>query len=117
MEIGPLNNSGSVVKGDLEKRRQPVEVNPKQAKDTFEISDEARIRLAELADEELRRNRSEHSRSEKNMPADGDEITDKASLSGERIDEIRKRIESGFYNSPEIKGEIVDRLIDDIDEG
>jgi len=117
MKIGSLTNSGSVVKGDLEKRRPSVEINSKQAKDTFEISDEARIKLADLADTELRSNRSEHARSDENIPAVGGEITEKTSLSGEKIDEIRKKIESGFYDSPEIKGKIVDKIIDDIDEG
>ncbi|MEW5797144.1 MAG: hypothetical protein AB1772_12410 [Candidatus Zixiibacteriota bacterium] len=72
--------------------------------DKAEISDEARARLAELADQELARE------SQEPQPVSLDEH------SGEnRLDIIKKRIASGYYSDPEVRSKIVDRLIDDLD--
>lgn len=116
MEIGSVTNNGSVVNSDPKKRSRAVENSPQQTKDTFEISEDARKKLAELADAALLAAGTDEIRVGDEKPVEGGELAERTELSGEVIDEIRRRIESGFYDSPEIKGRIVDRIIDDLDE-
>jgi anti-sigma28 factor (negative regulator of flagellin synthesis) len=75
-----------------------------QKSDRADISLEARTRLAEMADQELAREKTEP------QPVGSDELP-----RPERLDQIRERIASGYYNDPNVKSKIVDRLIDDLD--
>jgi len=59
-----------------------------------EISEDARARLAEMADARL-------------------EAEQQARR--EKLTMIRERMETGFYDRPEVKEKIADRLIDDLD--
>ncbi len=109
MEIGPLSNRTPGPKpGGAENRRkgQPGET-PDQSRpspDRIEISFEARARLAELADQELAKEETEpKSVGSVDVPKQ------------QRLEQIRERIASGYYNEPEVKAKIVDRLIDGLD--
>ncbi|MCD6248801.1 MAG: hypothetical protein J7J98_00540 [candidate division Zixibacteria bacterium] len=70
--------------------------------DRIDISLDARARLSELADQELKKERS--------VPT----LVDPSQLKGAaRIDAIRRRVETGFYDKPEVRARIADNLIDD----
>ncbi|MFZ5979600.1 MAG: hypothetical protein ACOYVF_03115 [Candidatus Zixiibacteriota bacterium] len=116
MDIGPLKSNGSVLNDNPEKRKRAVENSPGQLKDTIEISEDARKKLAELADAALLKTRADEARTEADLPVEGGESGERAELSKEVIDEIRQRMESGFYDNPDVKGRIVDRIIDDLAE-
>jgi len=109
MKIGPLSNS--IVFG-LPKGNQATEQaelsksNPK--KDQADISKEARAKVAELADQVLL------SKNVKSNPSNTDNLNKKDGLNKEKLDIIREKIKTGFYDHPKIKNEIVNKLIDDL---
>jgi len=90
-------------------RKTPKETAPakQDVTDRVEISLEARARLAELADRELK----ERSVGSEDRLARPEEPTGGAR---DRISEIRQKIESGYYDRPEIRDQIIDRLTDDL---
>ncbi len=95
MKIGPLTNYNSVQQSEQQKNQSPeIDTREKRVTDQVEISDNARSQLSELADEKLQ---LENSAKE------------------ERMALIRKRIESGFYEKPEVKEKIAERLMGDLD--
>ena len=75
--------------------------------DRVEISTDARARLAELADRELKAGGA-------STEAGPTRPNESGSDRQTRIDEIREKIESGFYDRPEVRNQIVDRLTDDL---
>ncbi len=110
MEIGPLPNdkplNGYIAR---EPARQDAPGHQNQVTDKVEISDNARARLAELADAKLNEHHidREIGNADVNEPATGGTPS--------RLDEIREKIESGFYDRPEVKNEVARRLADDLD--
>ena len=110
MEIGPLQNSNENKPENISVRRESVnsvEVNKK--KDSILISENAREKLAKLADDALK----EFGVGE--MPSKQTDNDD----SEIRIDKIKlakERIESGYYKQIKIVGQIADRLVDQIKE-
>ena len=109
MEIGPLSNrrAGSRPEGGADRRQETTPPSPArtpQSADRVDISLQARTRLAEAADQELAREKTEPQPVGPNEPP-----------RSERLDQIRERIASGYYNDPNVKSKIVDRLIDDLD--
>lgn len=76
--------------------------------DRVEISLDARARLAELADRELRAGGARTETGPTPPEASSNERQT-------RIDEIRAKIESGFYDRPEVRDRLIDRLTDDLD--
>ncbi len=95
MKIGPLTKHNSVQQSEPQKNQRPeIETREKQIADQVEISDNARSQLSEMADQKLQ---LENSAKE------------------ERMALIRKRIESGFYEKPEVKEIIAERLMGDLD--
>jgi hypothetical protein len=123
MKIGTISNDPKVWTGTQTARSQPAEVSVEEKKDTVEISQEARKKLAELADKVLKEksadgtDRNDSSREVVEKTVTEEKENDNMTLTPARLAEIRKRISSGFYDRPEIKGEIIDRLTDDIDAG
>jgi hypothetical protein len=125
MKIGPLSNEQKVWAGLQKMKSRPAKDDFEQKKDTVEISQEARKKLAELADQALKRESGGKVVAGK-RPGN-DDIVDKAvteeendgekNLSPGRQAEIRKRISTGFYDRPEIRDQIIDKLADDIDIG
>jgi hypothetical protein len=109
MEIGPLSNDNNV-QPSPDRKSKPCQVSPsvREVTDRLEISQDARVRLAEMADLKLQLRTTEP---ETIRPG-----ADPAQDSGDgRIAQIRRKLKSGFYDLPEVKGKIVDRLIDDLD--
>jgi hypothetical protein len=95
MEIGPLSNQNPIQpRGERESLRPVGETTSPTATDRVEISEDARARLAEMADARL-------------------EAEQQARR--EKLAMIRERMETGFYDRPEVKEKIADRLIDDLD--
>jgi len=120
-----MSNEQKVWAGIQKMKSRPSEESFEKKKDTVEISQEARIKLAELADQALREESGR--KAVAGERADTDEIDNKTVtkeendgkriLTPERLTEIRKRISTGFYDRPEIKDNIIDKLADDIDIG
>jgi len=109
MEIGSLSNELPMRQPDRPKANPPkTDPARQETTDRVEISLDARARLAELADRGLKTygtNPEEHlARPEGH--SDGNTGW---------ISEIRQKIESGFYDRPEIRGKIADSLTDDLD--
>ncbi|MCP4686178.1 MAG: hypothetical protein GY867_12135 [bacterium] len=109
MKIGPLSNELPMRQPDRPKANQPSSAPAGQEQtDRVEISLDARSRLAELADRGLKTyGRQPEER-----------LTRPESSSGEdtdRISDIRRKIESGYYDRPEIRDQIVDNLTEDLD--
>ena len=103
MEIGPVENNKPVRPEEVPANRKPETGTQREdIVDRVEVSKTARARLAELADQRLRAE-------QKQVELTSEENQD-------RLETIRKRIETGFYNRPEIRTQVVDKLIDDLDE-
>ena len=102
MEIGPVSNNHQVPQqGPKPGVCRPEEAISEGIVDKIEISEDARARLAELADQALQAERS------------SPEVTQ--SSREDRLALIRDRIESGYYNRPEVDEIVADRLIDDLE--
>lgn len=107
MEIGPLSNQQpekrtAESKGAKQEKPQPE--RSQAPRDRLEISEAARARLGELADSELR--------SEQSPPIPVSE----ANLDGaEKLDAIRKRIESGYYQRTDISGKTAEKFLGDLE--
>lgn len=107
MEIGPLSNhqSGQQAQGPEKSTPQGANSEPnREVVDRLDISLDARARLAELADQELEKERSAPT------PVEPSRLKGAA-----RIEAIRRRVETGFYDQPEVRARIADNLIDDWD--
>ena len=42
------------------------------------------------------------------------ELNDMPDVRNEKVEQAKKRLESGFYNNPEVMGQLLDNLEDDI---
>ena len=108
MEIGPVSNrpTGQKTEGAGSSRQEAApsgNAQPRPISDRAEISIEGRARLAELADgERLKEQQGPE-------PVTADNLTNE-----ERLEIIRKRVTSGYYNDPKVRTKIVDKLIDDL---
>ncbi len=124
MKIGPLTGKWPL-QALYEKTRllpEAGEKNCEEKKDRVEISQEARKMLAELADRTLKQNSGRKVPAEEITAAEPEikdaEKGEKAerTLTPERLAEIQQRIKTGFYERPEIKNKIIDRLTDDMNK-
>ncbi len=109
MKIGPLEN-GPIGPHLEDQRRQIGEKPaPEEKNDRIDISSEARAKLAarELDGDSVRQPSVAHA------PA-GDQAS-AADIA--RLDLVRQRIESGFYNQEDVKLLIADRLTDEMLRG
>ena len=103
MEIGRINNEFPVpLTGDNQQVKKGSTSKAEPRKDGVEISDEARKQLAALADQHL-----------KKMESQGRLPEEPQEKPVDRLGEIRHRMASGFYDSPEMMQEIADRIIDE----
>jgi hypothetical protein len=114
MEIGPVHNSRPIQPSTSQSSRRktddPDTPTPSSARtDTVDISEDARRKLAELADRALAEMGGVSNEFDGRVDRNG-----KADQISERLDEIRRRIEAGYYDRPEIKGDIADRLSDEM---
>ena len=108
MEIGPVSNrpTGQKTEGPGSSQQDAARSRNAQTRpieDRAEISTEGRSRLAELADRERLREQQGPE------PVAADNLTNE-----ERLEIIRKRAASGYYDDPKVRGKIVDKLIDDL---
>ena len=108
MEIGPLSNQQTGQQADGPERPKPKSDVPesggKEVVDRVEISPDARSRQAKLADHDVEKELSVPT------PVDADRNND-----AERLEAIRRRIESGYYDRPDVQAEVAEKLIDDWD--
>ena len=97
MEIGPVDNS-KIVKGVLNEKpaneKEGIEKQPRQ--DSVEISEEGRKRLGELAYNYIK------------------QVNEEKKLHLEKIEHIKEKVKSGFYDTPEVKDKIAEKLSEDI---
>ena len=122
MEIGPVNNSKPIQPSTSQSSRRkagdPDTPIPSLARtDTVDISEDARRKLAELADRALAEMGGVNNEFDGRVDRNGKSAVSgsgKADQNSERLDEIRQRIESGYYDQPEIRGDIADRLSDEM---
>ena len=110
MEIGPVSNrpAGQKTEGTGSPRQDgapPDKVQRPPIADRAEISVEARLRLAEMADRERLREQQGPG------PVAADNLTNE-----ERLEIIKKRVASGYYNQPQVRARIVEKLIDDLNK-
>ena len=107
MEIGPVSGNNPIRRPETAApKTQEKAAAPAVPEDTAEISADARQRLADLADKELKAHGRDF--------APVREIeTDRAAL----IEAVRKRIKEGYYQRPDVGEHIADRLLDDWKQG
>lgn len=102
MEIGPLSN-GQRIQPSPEEKKQPVTVKPPLSENTdrVEISQDARSKLAEMADLKLKLRKGLEL-----------QTTDARAA---RIEDIRRKVDSGFYDLPQVKDDIANKIMKDLD--
>ena len=103
MEIGTLHsNQAADMTAAREQRKSNKETTQVQRNDSVDISGKARAQIGKLADSILREV--------------GPDVETGASktLSQERLDQIRHRIASGYYNNPDVMGSVSDLLTDEL---
>ncbi len=121
MEIGPLKNSRPIQPSADEPGNKATAVKKTPGpSDQIEISENARMKLAELADQANARQEEElgavYTRPENktvSQSREGPAIA-KGGDRESRLDEVRRRMEDGFYDRPEIRKRIADNLSDEI---
>lgn len=113
MEIGPNKVDGGARPrpAPIEQRRAtPEETNERSRKDSVQLSAETRVRIAEAADHAL--GYSDRGMREK-VRVHSDSIDSTGRDQGqERLQRIRDRIDSGYYEREDIKRRIAGRLAD-----
>lgn len=112
MKIGPTSQHPPVRPAVSQERPTPREKNDRPApppRDWVEISDSARSKLADLADKA----RQEQIEMDGGMNS---ATTAEPSLQDGRLEQIRLKILSGFYDSREVTERIVDRLSDEMED-
>jgi hypothetical protein len=122
MEIGPVHNSKPIQPSTSQSSRRkagdPDTPKPSPARtDTVDISEDARRKLAELADRALAEMGGVDNEFDGRIDRNGKSAASgsgKADQISERLDEVRRRIESGYYDRADIKGDIADRLSDEM---
>lgn len=101
MEIGPLSNNEMMgrLRPAGKSAGQPAPDQTEDHADRIEISEDARQKLAELADSHLRE-----------IKATGVTFEGSSERVG-KIERIKARIETGFYDIPEVKEKIAEKII------
>ncbi len=110
MKIGPVDNSERPA-GPPEDSRRPEPARPETSQqtndtDSVEISESARSMSEQAASE----------RTNDTTSADHTETSRETSEMDERADKVeraRQRIESGYYDQPDVKADIARRIADD----
>ncbi len=107
MKIGPVDRNNPAPQPN----RQAEPTKEKVGKDTpaadrIEVSDDARRRLAELADRARRELLAGPQEAE--APSQAEE------LASDRIARLRQKVASGFYQRPEVIQRVAEHLADDI---
>lgn len=115
MDIGPVDNrrpDHQPIKKSLESKPSE-EFQRSPAIDRAEISLEARQKLSELANS-ARASESE-AQTSRVEGLDGQQRMDDDLKKAGSLDQIRERIESGYYERPEVRDQIAGSMSDDIE--
>ena len=107
MKIGPTTPGGASGQNyPAAKTSFEGAVGARAHGDNVEITEDARRRLSQMAaearDELLRQDRGDAEKPARDLAGD------------KRIAELKRRIEEGYYERPEIKEQIADHLADDV---
>jgi hypothetical protein len=115
MKIGPLSNhqAPDPDRSAESAKSTRAETDAASRRDRVEISGDGRSKLAQLADsarlQELR-----------DMQRNAEEATavnkGESQLTNGRLEQIRLKILSGYYDSPDVKARIADRLSDEMND-
>ena len=103
MEIGPVSGNEARQQPQRSDRAQKTAEPARTHEDRVEISSDARALLSEAADNELK--------------VQGREFGPVAETGDDRsayLEAIRRRIRNGYYNRPDVRDSIVDKLMDDL---
>jgi hypothetical protein len=122
MEIGPINNYQpkpvEAIKGIPQGGKTQATA---QLADTVQISLQARLKLAELADQALQETLKTaptmcavYSLSDLKKAEADNESSPIANGNKTMLEQAQHRIKTGFYNRPEVKEEIAKRLPDEL---
>ena len=114
MKIGPLSHHRPLDSAPVlppMTKPQDDEHTPKPSTDRVEISESGRELLAELAD---KARREQLTMDGANSELDVMTAEQTSSLANGKLEQIRLKILSGFYNSPTVIDTIADRLSDDL---
>jgi hypothetical protein len=122
MEIGPMNNYQpkpvEAIKGIPQGGKTQVTAQPA---DTVQISLQARLKLAELADQALQETLkiapppgTVYSLSDLKKAEADNESSPIANGNKTMLEQVQHRIKTGFYNRPEVKAEIAEKLADEL---
>jgi anti-sigma28 factor (negative regulator of flagellin synthesis) len=119
MKIGPVGNTGRPTGPEDEKQRknQAVTDSERQGsearKDSIEISESGRQKAEQVqSSESITRARSTEETRE-NSEEVKESNTEKTEVRQDKVEQAKERIESGYYNRPEVKKEIARRITDD----
>ena len=122
MEIGPVKNNRPIQpSADEAGKPQKVAEPASRPGDRIEISENARHKLAELADRAVLQQMDSSGTYSRSAGADTRGV-DEQSTSGPaaerstRLDEVRKRMAAGFYDRPDVVRKIAEKLADDLNE-
>ena len=124
MEIGPLSDNFAPAPedetGDAGATQKQEIVQGTGRRDSVEISGTARRMLAELADAAREAELSMFENFDDNSevsPAADDQVVEASTgdSQGAGVEGIRQKIGAGYYEQPEVRRLIVDRLVDTLD--
>ncbi|MCB2201379.1 hypothetical protein KQH51_01455 [bacterium] len=116
MKIGSLSHHQSLDPGRVTPpmtKKQDDDQSPKTSEDRVDISGNGRELLADMADK-LRREQLTMNGGQAEL--DVMAADESSSLENGRLEQIRLKILSGYYNSPKVIDAIADRLTDDLDD-
>lgn len=121
MKIGPVDNWGRPSGPEDEQKRkiQPESGSenpkPESSKDSVEISRSARLmsERVRLSEQLNRTDEAGRAPSRETIErAEGAEL-DETDVRQDKVEQARKRVESGHYDKPEVRKEIARRITDD----
>lgn len=112
MKIGPVDSGDRPLRPEEDERRR-ADVN-RDARQQMNRTD--KIEISEVARSLAEKTSSKPEETNEVSAADRAEISNEAidfENRQDRIERARQRIESGYYNSPEVRNEIARRITDD----
>ena len=111
MKIGPVDRWGPPPAPEDDSKRnvpvRPEEEGPKTEadRDSVEISSMARVKADQAVPADAAQPPAENQ--------EDDAAADESATRPEKIEEARQRMESGYYDKPEVRQEIARRITDD----
>jgi anti-sigma28 factor (negative regulator of flagellin synthesis) len=112
MKIGPVDNGNGPVRPEEDQKRNQDVAKEKPARSSREDSvtiSESGKRLSEQSRSSVRPAKSD----EIDQSNDNLNIKDEEEVRTEKVEQARKRMESGHYDNPKVRREIARRITDD----